>query len=120
MGEVTITMNGVSISIPEQSYGDTVLSSDFYNEVSADFLELLESTYTITPKKYASISVSGFYAGNKLLNTLDSDLYRVYYPANISSNDRELQVFFLSFLAVILLSLFGVFLYSIVHAVTKM
>jgi predicted lysophospholipase L1 biosynthesis ABC-type transport system permease subunit len=54
-----------------------------------------------------------------VINSVDADLYKVYYPANISGAMREIQVFFLSFLAAILLTLFGLFLYSIVHAVTK-
>ncbi|MCD4826220.1 MAG: ABC transporter ATP-binding protein [Acholeplasmataceae bacterium] len=116
---VPLTFTGVSISVPEVIYGGATINPVLHEEIKDSFLSLLESTYTIEPKAYVSLSVSGFYAGNKLLNTLDSDIYKIYYPANISGAMREIQVFFASFLAVILLTLFGMFLYSIVHAVTK-
>lgn len=116
---IPLTFTGISISVPETLYGGYTLDPDLHEEISDAFLTLLESTYMIEPKAYVSLSVSGFYAGNKLLNTLNSDVYKIYYPANISGGMREIQVFFASFLAVILLTLFGMFLYSIVHAVTK-
>ena len=117
--EFTITLNNLSISIPETFYYAVFIDNDTFDTLKEEYLTILESQYTITPKNYISLSVDGFYAGNKIIDTIDSDTYKVYYPANISGAMREIQVFFLSFLAVILLTLFGLFLYSIVHAVTK-
>ncbi len=117
--EVEITLSNLTISEPEfYSYG-VMLSEDAFSDLRDTYLLLLENQYLITPRQMISLSVDGYYAGNKVIDTVDSDLYKVYYPANISGSLRELQVFFLSFLAVILLTLFGLFLYSIVHAVTK-
>jgi putative ABC transport system permease protein len=117
--EITYTMNNLSISVPEDRVYGVMIHPDTFEIYKDYILDLLESQYTITPKNYISLSVDGFYAGNKIIDTVDADLYKVYYPANISGAMREIQVFFLSFLAVILLTLFGLFLYSIVHAVTK-
>lgn len=115
----TITLTGLTVSVPDDGSDYYSFNTETRNKVSDYFLSDLESTYTIAPKKYVSLSVSGYYAGNKLLNTLDSDLYKIYYPANISGSMRDIAAFFASFLAIILLTLFGMFLYSIVHAVTK-
>lgn len=117
--QISITMTGLSISSPQEVYYGFLVNTDLHDDIMDTFLTLLESTYTIEPKAYVSLNVSGFYAGNRLLNTLDSDTYKIYYPANISGAAREIEVFFASFLAFILLTLFGMFLYSIVHAVTK-
>jgi ABC-type lipoprotein export system ATPase subunit/ABC-type lipoprotein release transport system permease subunit len=117
--QISITMTGLSLSIPEDMYYGYLVNPDTHDDITDAFLTLLESSYTIEPKAYVSLNVSGFYAGNRLLNTLDSDVYKIYYPANISGSMREIEVFFASFLAFILLTLFGMFLYSIVHAVTK-
>ncbi|BCR35925.1 ABC transporter ATP-binding protein/permease [Mariniplasma anaerobium] len=117
--QISMTLTGLTLNVPEEIYYGFTVNQNTHDDIRDYFLTLLESTYTIEPKQYVSVSVSGFYAGNRLLNTLDSDAYKIYYPANISGAMREIQVFFASFLAVILLTLFGMFLYSIVHAVTK-
>lgn len=117
--EVSYTMTGLSISVPEEPMNGIAVDADVFQVFKNAILEMLENQYTIEPKNYISLSVDGFYGGNKIIDSVDADLYKVYYPANISGSWREMQVFFLSFLAVILLTLFGLFLYSIVHAVTK-
>jgi putative ABC transport system permease protein len=66
-----------------------------------------------------SLSVDGYYAGNSVIRNVDSTIYKVYYPSNISGFLREFLVFFASLMALVFLSLFGMFLYSIVHAVTR-
>jgi ABC-type lipoprotein export system ATPase subunit len=111
-------LSNLTISVPEEMYGARI-HPDTHQIIKDYFLDLWESQYTVSPKNYISLSVDGYYAGNRVIDTIDSDLYKVYYPANITGAMREIQVFFLSFLAVILLTLFGLFLYSIVHAVTK-
>ncbi|MBE0701282.1 MAG: ABC transporter ATP-binding protein/permease [Acholeplasmataceae bacterium] len=95
------------------------VDKDVFDEIMDDFMAQVEAEYIITKRNLVSVSVNGYYAGNQLIRDLDSDIYKVYYPANLSSFMREIQVFFLSLLAIIFLSLFGMFLYSIVHAVTK-
>ena len=63
--------------------------------------------------------VTGFYSGKRVVDTLDIDTYRVFYPSYISSPLRDFYVFLQGMLAVIFLTLFGLFLYSIVHAVSR-
>jgi putative ABC transport system permease protein len=79
----------------------------------------VEDEYTISARNIISLSVDGYYAGNRLLDEIDLSVYKVYYPNNISSVMREFMVFFLGLIALVFLSLFGMFLYSIVHAVTR-
>ena len=116
--EYSYEINNLTISVPEEMYGARI-NPNIHNQIKDYFLDLWESQYIMSPKNYISLSVDGYYAGNKVIDSADANLYKVYYPANVSGAAREIQVFFLSFLAIILLTLFGLFLYSIVHAVTK-
>jgi putative ABC transport system permease protein len=119
---LSTTITGLSIEIPD------VLDSDFnvaeikedlaFDIVEAWMLEV-EDEYTISARNIISLSVDGYYAGNRLLDEIDLSVYKVYYPNNISSVMREFMVFFLGLIALVFLSLFGMFLYSIVHAVTR-
>jgi len=119
---LSTTITGLSIEIPD------VLDSDFnvaeikedlaFDIVEAWMLEV-EDEYTISARNIISLSVDGYYAGNRLLDEINLSVYKVYYPNNISSVMREFMVFFLGLIALVFLSLFGMFLYSIVHAVTR-
>ena len=111
-------MSNLTISVPDIMQGARI-NPDTHQEIKDYFLDLWESQYIVSPKNYISLSVDGYFAGNRIIDTVDANLYKVYYPANVSGAGRDLVVFFLSFLAAILLSLFGLFLYSIIHAVTK-
>jgi len=119
---ITQVVTGVSISVPttfDPEYAVAFMSEDLVAEVMAVFMDMVESEYTITPSNMISLSVDGYYAGNSVIRNVDSTIYKVYYPSNISGFLREFLVFFASLMALVFLSLFGMFLYSIVHAVTR-
>lgn len=116
--ELTKTLD-VTISVAEDNYEEALVDREFYESLLKEFIEEVPDEYAMTSRDLISLSVDGFYAGNQLIETIDRDTYKVYYPANISSPMREFLVFFAGLMAVILLTLFGLFLYSIVHAVTR-
>ncbi|MFA6801534.1 MAG: hypothetical protein WCR19_05455, partial [Acholeplasmataceae bacterium] len=66
----------------------------------------------------ASISVDSQAAGTRVLKRIDTDTYRVFYPANVPTT-LTLDVIILGIFYNALLIIFGLFLYSIVHAVSK-
>ena len=116
----SIILQDISVSVPEELYGYGILTSDVGQQYIEDMLDLvLDDEEVMYQDRLVSVSVDGYYAGNQLIKTLDKDLYKVYYPSHITSPLREFQVFFQGLLAVIYLTLFGLFLYSIVHAVSK-
>ncbi len=116
----SIILQDISVSVPEELYGYGILTSDVGQQYIEDMLALvLDDEEVMYQDRLVSVSVDGYYAGNQLIKTLDKDLYKVYYPSHITSPLREFQVFFQGLLAVIYLTLFGLFLYSIVHAVSK-
>jgi putative ABC transport system permease protein len=116
--ELTKTLD-VTISMADDNYEEALLDREFYESLLKEFIAEVPDEYAMTSRDLISLSVDGYYAGNQLIETIDLDTYKVYYPANISSPMREFLVFFAGLMAVILLTLFGLFLYSIVHAVTR-
>ncbi len=102
---------------------DTYFNEIFINQATYDLLvaeqeAAFEYLYTHKVRDNASITFDSQSAGNRILNRIDSDIYRVYYPANVpnpQSFDIMLQTAFYNFL----LFVFGIFLYLIVHAVTR-
>jgi len=119
--EFHYTVNGLTYNHPDsiEDYGQLMITDALRNEIKDHFLNLFEPEYMVLAKKYISVGVDGYFAGNQVVKSLDLDTYRVYYPSNITSGMSEMLVFFFGFFAVIFLTLFGLFLYSIVHAVTK-
>jgi len=120
--EMSVTLNGLSIEAPvEWGIMDKFAEMDetIINDIVETWLLELESEYMLTPKNMISLSIDGYYAGNRLLDEINPEIYKVYYPNNISSALREFEVFFFGLVALVFLSLFGMFLYSIVHAVTR-
>ncbi len=104
---------------PEFEYRYMTMRGDIFDDMINSLLAQVEHEYLIHRRNLVSLSVDGYYGGNQLIRTLDMETYKVYYPANISSPLRDFLVFFASLLALIFLTLFGLFLYSIVHAVTR-
>ena len=118
-GFLTITYNNISISSPSENYGYALLRTNIYSTIVAQFMAQISDYYQMEEVNIISLSVDGYYAGNKIIEDADIELYKVYYPANISSALREFLVFFLGLIAIVFLTIFGLFLYSIVHAVSK-
>ena len=117
------TFTGLSISIFEtfesEFYKRVILESEIFDQMVADFMKEVEFEYMLPERNMLSLSVTGIYQGTNIIENVDSSIYKVYYPANISSPMREVLVFLSGLLAIVLLSLFGLFLYAIVHAVTR-
>lgn len=99
------------------NYGE--LSVSVFNAIIDDFLEEVEAEYVALPSAIASVSVVNQLVGTRLVNQLDVETYKVYYPANIPGFLQEFLVFILSIVAVIILTILGLFLYAVIHAVTK-
>ncbi|HHT55144.1 MAG TPA: hypothetical protein GX012_01125, partial [Acholeplasma sp.] len=76
---------------------------DFYNDVI----------------KNVTLSVNGRASGNRVLNRIDNEVYRVFYPANIKEAIRPVLVFLQTIVAILVIGLVGSFLYTILHAVSK-
>ncbi|MFU8793567.1 MAG: ATP-binding cassette domain-containing protein [Acholeplasmataceae bacterium] len=114
--EVTRTLN---IRVSEGEKWNLRINRTVLDDIVQTMMEIIEPEYTIVPRNIASVSVDGYFGGTQVINRIDNERFKVYYPANISSALREFLVFFLSLIALVFLSLFGIFLYSIVHAVTR-
>lgn len=95
------------------------VKKELYDDVLNYFLEEFEDEYIKPVKNLLVLEVDGYYYGNEIIKNIDQDVYKVYYPANIDSPIQQILVFVLTFLAAIILFFLGMFLYSIVHAVSK-
>ena len=119
---LSVTLPGISMEVPNAVNNDfnyAEIKETLANSIVEAWMLQVEDEYTISPRNIISLSVDGYYAGNRLLDEINLSVYKVYYPNNISSMMREFLVFFLGLIALVFLSLFGMFLYSIVHAVTR-
>ncbi len=105
-----------TLSAEAYIYFDSDILMGVIDEITTNF----EDEYiSDTPRAIVSLSVDGYHNGTRLIETLDQSVYKIYYPANLADPMRDFLVFLSSVLAIIFLTIFGVFLYSIVHAVTK-
>ena len=95
------------------------MSASVYQEIIDAFLEEVEEEFFTLPSAIASVSVENQLAGTRIVNQLDVETYKVYYPANIPGFIQEFLVFILSIVAIIILTILGLFLYAVIHAVTK-
>jgi ABC-type lipoprotein export system ATPase subunit len=122
------TSNGVSKSYvindvevyteTNDGYNMVIMNTAFRDLIEEGHLETFKSLYTSIARDSYSVSVSSLAAGNRVLDRIDTTLYRVYYPANVPVT-QSIDVIFLNYFYNILLIVFGLFLYSIVHAVSK-
>ena len=117
----TIELTGVSISVPQiiDSYRQILMRQSLFNQIVTENISRFESYYQPDDLFMITVTVNGYSAGSRLIKSLDIETYRVYYPSYIASPLREFLVFFQGLVAVIFLTIFGLFLYSIVHAVSK-
>ena len=53
------------------------------------------------------------------MKSVNQDIYKVYYPANISSETSEIILLFVKIMSFILMFFVAMFLYTLVHAVSK-
>ncbi len=96
------------------------IDEEIMHSVMNEMMTHFEEFYTLeVPKSVVSVSVDGYHNGTRFIETIDQSVYKVYYPANLADPMRDFLVFLYSVLAIFFLGIFGMFLYSIVHAVTK-
>lgn len=110
-----------NIDVFDKSNGNIeyiVANQAFIDLMKASFFDAYEYLYVLSARDAASLSVDSLAAGNRVLDRIDSDVYRVYYPSNVPTPTNFMYIFYKYFYN-ILLVLFGLFLYLIVHAVTK-
>lgn len=96
-----------------------IATEELYYEILDHFLEVFKDEYVLPEKNLLVLEVESFYNGNQIIKTINQDIYKVYYPANIDSPLQDLLAFALTLFSIIFLFFFGMFLYSIVHAVSK-
>ena len=116
---LSMTLDLIVRSVPDPLTDFILVNEDTLSGILEDFLEEIPEEYALTRRNLVSVSVSGYYDGNRLIETMDGSVYKVYYPSNLEDPMRDFLVFFAGIRAIFLLTLFGLFLYSIVHAVTK-
>jgi hypothetical protein len=120
MIEYTVVMTGVSISSTATNYGYAELSQSFYDSIIQAFMVNFESLYLEDNETVMlSVSVDGIFAGRQLIKNLDSETYKIYYPSNITDPMQAFTKFMRGILAFVSLTVIGLFLYTIVHAVTR-
>jgi putative ABC transport system permease protein len=108
---------GNDLSLMDFNYGG--LSTSVYKSIVDAFLLEVEVEYFSLPSAIASVSIDNQLVGTRLIEQLDVETYKVYYPSNIPGFFQEFFVFILSIVAIIILSVLGLFLYAVIHAVTK-
>ena len=121
-GTYSVTLTDLSVSrygnLSIESY--LILNKEILLDVIDQIMIHFEDYYiSDTPRSIISLSVDGYHNGTRFIETIDQSVYKVYYPANLADPLRDFYVFLYIVIAVIFLSIFGIFLYSIVHAVTK-
>lgn len=123
-----LSINGVNltfqkeldVNIPEGvSYDYALINPSLYYEIIDGMLLQIQDEFVGFPPKIASVNVSNQLAGNRLIESLDSTIFKVYYPSNLSSPFQEFLIFMLSIVAIVVLLLLGLFLYAVIHAVTR-
>jgi putative ABC transport system permease protein len=116
--EVLITVEDVHIHYNNVTYYAT-MSGELADIIKDYVLDQYSHFYLSENRPVLSLSVSGLSAGNRAIRTIDYEKYRVIYPANIPDPTGGIFVFMQSLFTGVFLFIFGVLLYSIVHAVTK-
>lgn len=119
-GTYSILKSDLNVYMTGEVFDYVVIADDLYYSVISDIMSELEAYYTSDQiRSIISVSVDGYHNGTRLIETIDQDVYKVYYPANLASPLRDFYVFLYSFIAIIFLGIFGLLLYAVVHAVTK-
>jgi putative ABC transport system permease protein len=119
--EITKIITNVSIEKFQNSYGFVEVSPIFYQEVIDAFLEdFADLIYDDSNEiKIVSVSVGGIFAGRNVIENINNEIYKVYYPSNIRDSMGSFYKFLAGLFAIVTLTFVGLFLYSVLHAVTK-
>lgn len=123
-----VSTNGLNLTYQKEvtynkpnavQYNFALITQALYNDLIEHMLLQVQDEYIAFPSNIASVNVSNQLAGSRLIEDLDANVYKVYYPSNLSSPFQEFLVFMLSIVMVIVLLLLGLFLYAVIHAVTR-
>ncbi len=117
--EISYILEDVNVTYEDNNEFYAIYSEELYQEVRDYLLTEYEYTYKQQNRSVASLSVLGRNNGVKTVKTIDYELYRAIYPANIPDPQAAILVFIIGLFTGIWLLLMGLLLYSIVHAVSK-
>ena len=99
--------------------GILIFDEELFNEIKESMHTEFEPDFYNDVIKNVTLSVNGRASGNRVLNRIDNEVYRVFYPANIKEAIRPVLVFLQTIVAILVIGLVGTFLYTILHAVSK-
>src|SRR5690554_266335 len=99
--------------------GILIFDEELFNEIKESIHTEFEPDFYNDVIKNVTLSVNGRASGNRVLNRIDNEVYRVFYPANIKEAIRPVLVFLQTIVAILVIGLVGTFLYTILHAVSK-
>lgn len=97
---------------------EVYVSKDIYEMFILGVLDNLSNQYTID-NNLITVSVASYSYGDNFMESIDQEIYKVYYPANINSPFQAVLLFLQTLISGVLLFFVGMFLYAIVHAVSK-
>ncbi len=117
--EVLSYTKSIEVSIGDTFYGTAYISKALQDEIMNAWMLEVESDYFRLPSTIASVSISNQLAGQRLTELLDVETYKVFYPSNLSSMFQSFFAFLLTVFSMIILTILGLFLYAIIHAVTR-
>lgn len=116
-----VEFDDVTLIINRNNSRTGYISTEFLTEIIDEIYDeyLIRRADVNENENIISVNVASFRSGENFIKSLDQSLYRVYYPASLFSPMRPFLVFFQTLLAIMLMTFFGLFLYSLVHAVSK-
>ncbi|MCF7933144.1 MAG: ABC transporter ATP-binding protein, partial [Acholeplasmataceae bacterium] len=76
--DYTFSVTGDTLPTTNQIY----VREDVFSRLIEDFVAMVPEEYTLTARNLVSVSVSGYYDGNQLIEDMDGSIYKIYYPAN--------------------------------------
>ncbi len=115
----TITIENVTVYLDyDTDYEQVFMSPALFNAMRDSLVDAFKDIYTFKSRDAFSLTVSSQAAGNRVLNRIDSSVYRVYYPANVPSPTPIGYIIISWFLNGILI-VFVLLLYVLLQAITK-
>jgi ABC-type antimicrobial peptide transport system permease subunit len=103
----------------ERLFKAIIIGAKRFEDIKTEVLDQVYEYAKRESPKTTALIVGGRASGNRLLKNIDTDTYRIFYPANVKDPLRPVYVFLFTLLAIVTIGLVGSFLYTILHAVTK-
>lgn len=114
----TVILEVGSVGKVEGEFYGGLIKKELLDQVLDLSMQNYGSKYKID-KNMISVEVANFRKGDNFIKSIDQTIYKVYYPANISSPLQKFMLFIQGLISGLLLVGMGFFLYAIVHAVSK-